>query len=108
MYMKSDFLINKNNNNTHTELMIAEHTKLLNQERRKVAANVQSVTDKMNRLTNRKSSLQKPYLVNEYACSDKGEKVVTFNNTKNSNHSTSKTTSSEGKRTHSTINRCNK
>lgn len=79
------------------ELMIAEHTKLLNQERRKVAANVQSVTDKMNRLTNRKSSLQvKPYLVNEYAsCSDKGEKVVTFNNTKNSNHSTSKTTSSE-------------
>jgi hypothetical protein len=85
--------------------MIAEHTKLLNQERRKVAANVQSVTDKMNRLTNRKSSLQvKPYLVNEYAsCSDKGEKVVTFNNTKNSNHSTSKTTSSEGKRTHSTI-----
>ncbi|CAG9800374.1 unnamed protein product [Chironomus riparius] len=76
------------------ELMMSERTKLLNQERRKVAANVQSVTDKMNRLTNRKSSLQKPYLVNEYACSDKGEKVVTFNNTKNSNHSTSKTTSS--------------
>lgn len=80
--------------------MIAEHTKLLNQERRKVAANVQSVTDKMNRLTNRKSSLQRPYLVNEYGCSsDKGEKAVTFNNTKNSNHSTSRntSTSSEGK-----------
>lgn len=88
--------------------MIAERTKLLNQERRKVAANVQSVTDKMNRLTNRKNSLQKPYLVNEYACSgDKGEKVVTFNNTKNSNHSTSKTTSSEGKRTQLYLNRCN-
>lgn len=81
--------------------MIAERTKLLNQERRKAAANIQSVTDKVNRLTNRKSSLPKPCMVNEYANSDKGEKVVTFNSTKNnSNHSTSKTTStsSEGKR----------
>lgn len=89
--------------------MLAERTKLLNQERRKAAANVQSVTEKMNRLTNRKSSLQKPYLVNEYTSSDKGEKVVTFNNNsnaKNSNHSTSKntSTSSEGKKKKNTTN----
>lgn len=85
--------------------MIAEHTKLLNQERRR-AASVQSVTDKMNRLTHRKSSLQKPYLVNEY--SDKGEKVVTFNNSNNNtNHSTSKnkiTSSNEGKKKHNNNN----
>lgn len=85
--------------------MLVERSKLLNQERRKVmaaAANLQSVTDKMNRLTNRKSSMQKPYLVNEYASGgDKGEKVVTFNNISNnkSNHSATKNTSSnEGKR----------
>jgi hypothetical protein len=87
--------------------MIVERTKMLNQERRKVTANVQSITDKMNRLTNRKSSLQRPYMVNEYnnnnnnsnSHADKGEKVVTFNSNSNynNNHSTSKNQSSEGK-----------
>jgi hypothetical protein len=81
--------------------MIAEHTKLLSQERRKAAASMQSVTDKMSRLTNRKSSLQKPCLVNEYGSGgDRGEKVVTFNNSSNkSNQATARYMSSnEGKR----------
>lgn len=71
--------------------MIAERTKLLSQERRKAAvaaANMQS----LNRLTNRKSSLQKTYLVNEYNSADKGtaaEKVVNYNNSKTTNHKSS-------------------
>lgn len=83
--------------------MIAERTKLLNQESRRKAASVQSLTDKMNRLINRKVTLQKPCMVNEYGSAisntassgDRAEKVV--NN--HSNISNSKTKSSaEGKR----------
>jgi hypothetical protein len=79
----------------NTELMIAERTKLLNQEQRKAPASIQSVTDKTNRLTNRKATLQKPMLNNEI--SDKPDKVVT--KTSSSNHSTNKNASSttEGK-----------
>lgn len=81
--------------------MIAERTKLLNQESRRKAASVQSLTDKMSRLTNRKVTLAKP-MMNEYGSTnsntassgDRAEKVV--NN--HSNISNNKTKSSaEGK-----------
>jgi hypothetical protein len=79
--------------------MIAEHTKLLNQESRRravaaAASNVQSITDKMSRLTNRKIILQKPKLmINEYGSSS-GDKGV-MNNHSNKNKSS---TVNEGKR----------
>lgn len=79
--------------------MIAEHTKLLNQEsRRRAAPNVQSITDKMSRLTNRKVTLQKPkMMVNEYGSSNNnansGDKGVVNNHSKNK----SSTTVAEGK-----------
>lgn len=74
-----------------TELMLAERTKMLSQERSKLAS-VQSLTEKMSRLTNRKLHNPK-LLLNELTTSDKN---VTFSN---NNHSTSttKATSSEGK-----------
>ena len=77
--------------NVMTELMLTERTKMLSQERSKLAS-VQSLTDKMSRLTNRKLHNPK-LLLNELTTSDKN---VTFSN---NNHSTSttKATSSEGK-----------
>lgn len=86
----------------NSELMLAERTKLLNQESRRKAASVQSLTDKMSRLTNRKVTLQKPYLaMNEYGSAngtssgDKNEKVVNNHSNISSNKSKSST---EGKR----------
>lgn len=83
----------------YSELMLAERTKLLNQESRRKAASVQSLTDKMSRLTHRKVTLAKP-MMNEYGSNntassgDRAEKVV--NN--HSNISNNKTKSSaEGK-----------
>lgn len=69
--------------------MIAERRKLLAQERSKLPS-VQSLTDKMSRLTNRKPHNQK-LLLNELST---GDKNVTFSS---NNHSTSKASSSEGK-----------
>lgn len=69
--------------------MIAEHTKALNQGRSRIPS-VQTLTDKMSRLTNRKAHNPK-LLLNEL----NSDKNVTFSN----NHSavTAKPTSSEGK-----------
>lgn len=73
--------------------MLGERTKMLSQERSKLAS-VQSLTDKMSRLTNRKLHNPK-LLLNELT----GDKNVTFSSSSN-NHSTStaKATSSEGKK----------
>jgi hypothetical protein len=81
--------------------MLAERTKLLNLESRRKAASVQSLTEKMSRLINRKVTLAKP-MVNEYGSAnnksassgDKAEKVV--NN--HSNISNKTKSSAEGKR----------
>lgn len=81
--------------------MLAENTKLLNQESsRRKATSVQSISDKMSRLTCRKVTIQKPCMINEYGSSaastaggERGEKAV--------NHSNSKyksSTNAEGKR----------
>lgn len=62
--------------------MIAEGTKLLNQESRRKATSVQSLTDKMSRLTNRKVTIQAKPMMNEYGSAnnassgDRSEKVV--------------------------------
>lgn len=77
------------------ELMLAERSKMLSQERSKLPT-VQSLTDKMSRLTNRKLHNPK-LLLNELTT---GDKNVTFNH----NHSTStaRATSSEGKKAFTT------
>lgn len=71
--------------------MIAEQAKVLSQERSKLPS-VQSMTDKMSRLTNRKPHNPK-LLLNELTS---GDRNVTFSGSHN-NHSTAKPTSSEGK-----------
>lgn len=63
---------------------------MLNQDRSK-APTVQSLTDKMSRLTHRKP-LNSKLLLNELTT---GDRNVTFSN---NNHSTNKPTSSEGKK----------
>lgn len=68
--------------------MLNERTKLINQERSRLAA--QALADKMSRLTHRKPQNPKQ-LLNELTT---GDKNVTF---KSNNHSTAKATSSEGK-----------
>lgn len=79
--------------NVTAELMIAEHRKMLSQERRKLPS-VQSLTDKMGRLTHRKAVSSKPML-NELTT---GDKNVTFSGSNNHSTSTTKATSSEGKK----------
>lgn len=69
------------------DLMLAEHTKI---ERARVAS-VQALTDKMSRMTHRKPQNPK-LLLNELTT---GDKTVTF---RSNNHSTTKATSSEGKK----------
>lgn len=77
--------------------MIAEHTKMLRQERK--LPTVQTLSDKMTRLTNRRAQNTK-LLLNELQSGDK-EKNVTFAG--NNNNHMPKATSSEGKDIH-TIN----
>lgn len=71
--------------------MIAEHKKMMHQERVKLS----SLTDKMSRLTNRKTPQNPKLLLNELTT---GDKNVTFSGKTINNHSTTKTTSSEGKK----------
>lgn len=83
--------------------MLAERTKMLNQESRRKAASVQSITDKMNRLTNRKVTIQhKPFMVNEYGggnnASSGGDKGEKNNHSNIINKNKSSTTIAEGKR----------
>lgn len=77
--------------NVIAELMLAERTKMLSQDRSKLPS-VFALTDKMSRLTNRKAHNPK-LLLNELTT---GDRNVTFS--ANNNHSTTKATSSEGKK----------
>lgn len=82
--------------------MLAENTKLLNQESsRRKATSVQSISDKMSRLTCRKVTIQKPCMINEYGSSaasnvggERGEKAVNHSNCNKYKSSTN----AEGKR----------
>lgn len=76
--------------------MLAERTKMLSQERSKLPS-VQSLSDKMSRLTNRK--LHNPKLLLTELTT--GDKNMTFSSS-NNNHSTTKATSSEGKKAFAT------
>lgn len=84
--------------------MLAENTKLLNQESsRRKATSVQSISDKMSRLTCRKVTIQKPCMINEYGSSaasnvggERGEKAVNHSNNNSNKYKSS--TNAEGKR----------
>lgn len=77
--------------NVIAELMLTERTKMMSQDRSKLSS-VLALTDKMSRLTNRKAHNPK-LLLNELTT---GDRNVTFSS--NNNHSTTKATSSEGKK----------
>lgn len=89
-FYKQIFIFDQTNQR-YAELMIAKQAQLLSQERSKLPS-VQSMTDKMSRLTNRKPHNPK-LLLNELTS---GDRNVTFSGSHN-NHSTAKPTSSEGK-----------
>jgi hypothetical protein len=80
------FDFNFQRTNKSSDLMLSERTKA---ERAARLPSVQSLTDKMSRLTNRKAHNNPKLLLNELT----GDRNVTFSN----NHSTAKATSSEGK-----------
>lgn len=75
--------------------MLAERTKVVNLDRTRIPS-VQSLTDKMSRLTNRKAHNPK-LLLNELS----SDRNVTFSN--NHSASTAKATSSEGKKLEMTV-----